>query len=84
MENQAALSFPQYRRYLNGKSYFCFESPNAFEEIRAFGSRWLSEKFEVKILPDRNLVHDLLYQYEGIAEVVSAEDFAAKKALVNG
>ncbi len=70
-----ALNFPQYRRYLNGRNYFCFHSLDSFEEIRGMGSKWLMETHIVKILPDRNLVHDLLFDYEGIAEVIDAETY---------
>ncbi|MDQ3111492.1 MAG: hypothetical protein M3R17_16515 [Bacteroidota bacterium] len=69
------MQFPQYRRYLNGRNYFCFQSLNAFEEIRSLGSKWLIEKHEVKILPDRNLVHDLVFEYQGIAEVIDPEAY---------
>lgn len=69
------LEFPQYRRYLNGRNYFCFHSMDTFEELRALGSKWLIEEHTVKILPDRNLVHDLLFAYEGIAEVIDAETY---------
>jgi hypothetical protein len=72
---QKAIEFPQYRRYLNGRNYFCFHSMDAFEELRALGGRWLIENHTVKILPDRNLVHDLLFGYEGMAEVIDAETY---------
>lgn len=83
MNEQEKISFPQYRRYLNGKSYFCFESADSFEEIRQLGSRWLVEKYEVKILPDRNLVYDLLYDFQAFAEPISAAEYAGQKSLAN-
>ena len=70
-----AIQFPQYRRYLNGRNYFCFHSMESFEELRGLGNKWLIEQHTVKILPDRNLVHDLLFDYAGIAEEISAEDY---------
>ncbi|CAN5907654.1 hypothetical protein BH11BAC7_BH11BAC7_08020 [soil metagenome] len=73
------LQFPQYRRYLNGRNYFCFSDLNNFEEIRGMGSKWLLEKHSVKILPDRNLVHDLLFEYEGIAEEIDAASYEEVK-----
>lgn len=80
MENLPALSFPQYRRYKNKKSYFCFEGPDRFEEIRQFGSKWLIDQHTVKILPDRNLVYDLLYDFHAFAEEVSAAEYLEIKA----
>ena len=76
-----SLVFPQYRRYLNGRNYFCFHSMDSFEEIRGLGDKWLIENHVVKILPDRNLVQDLLFEYEGIAEVISAETYENQRKL---
>ena len=75
--------FPQYRRYLNGQNYFCFHNMDAFEELRALGSKWLVENHTVKILPDRNLVYDLLFGYEGIAEVIDAETYQKVRNLAD-
>ena len=69
----AELKFPVYRKYLNDKNYFKIESMNSFEEIRSHGKKWLVEKHEVKILPDRNFVHDLVFDYENFAEKISGE-----------
>ncbi len=73
--------FPQYRRYLNGRNYFCFFSLNQFEEIRGLGSKWIVETQDVKILPDRNLVQDLLFDYARIAEEISAESYASVRLM---
>ena len=78
----APLEFPQYRRYLNGRNYFCFHSMDHFEELRGMGSKWLLENHTVKILPDRNLVHDLLFDYEAIAEPIDAETYEKVRKLV--
>jgi hypothetical protein len=76
-----AIQFPQYRRYLNGRNYFCFHSMDSFEELRELGSKWLIEKHTVKILPDRNLVHDLLFEFEGFAEVITAENYENQRKI---
>lgn len=78
---EKTIEFPQYRRYLNGRNYFCFHSMDAFEELRALGSKWLVEAHTVKILPDRNLVHDLLFGYDGIAEMIDAETYLQIRRL---
>lgn len=78
------LQFPQYRRYLNGRNYFCFFSIDKFEEIRSLGNKWLLESHVVKILPDRNLVYDLLFEYEGIAEEIDAETYEKVRKLAVG
>ncbi|HET6989753.1 MAG TPA: hypothetical protein VFJ43_00440 [Bacteroidia bacterium] len=69
------ISFPQYRRYLNGKNYFRIDSLESFEEIRSLGQEWLIEKYQTRILPDHHLVNDLLYNYKGFAEEISPETY---------
>ncbi|CAN5263961.1 hypothetical protein BH09BAC5_BH09BAC5_07420 [soil metagenome] len=69
------VKFPQYRRYLNQLNYFCIPDFDSFEEIRRMGSKWIIEKHQVKILPDRNHVHDLLFQYQEFAEVITVEEY---------
>lgn len=75
------IAFPQYRRYLNGASYFRIDSYEQFEELRRMGRQWLLEQYTAKILPDRNLVHDLLFDYASFAEEIAAEAYEAVKVL---
>lgn len=46
------------------------------------GNKWLLETHIVRILPDRNLVHDLLFDYEEIAEIIDAEVYESVRASV--
>lgn len=48
------------------------------------GSKWLLESHIVKILPDRNLVYDLLFEYEGIAEEIDLETYEKVRKLAVG
>jgi hypothetical protein len=57
--------YPQYRKYENNKSYFKIISPELFEEIQLLGSKKTMHIFEVKILPDRNYIADLTFNYMG-------------------
>lgn len=76
------MKFPVYRKYLNDMSYFRIDSPDKFEEIRRIGSRFLITAHEVKILPERNMVQDLLHEYKSFAVEISAEEYdqCAQKA----
>jgi hypothetical protein len=69
------MKFPVYRKYLNEMSYFRIDSPEKFEEIRRIGSRLLITAHEVKILPERNMVHDLLHDYKSFAVEIFAEEY---------
>ena len=79
--NQHA-EYPQYRKYRNGKSYFCILSSTLFEEIQILGARYFFHVFEVKILPDRNLIHDMTFDYETNWEKITAEEYGLVKERV--
>lgn len=53
--------FPQYRKYSNNRNFFKISSPDEFEEISFIGNKRIVRSYKATILPDRNLVHDLLH-----------------------
>jgi hypothetical protein len=55
-----SVEFPLYRKYPNNKSYFKVLSHDEFEEIQILGSQAYHYTFKAKILPDRNLVADMI------------------------
>lgn len=69
------ITYPVYRKYLNELSWFCIESPERFIEVRKLGSRFLQSVHEVKILPDRNLIYDLVLNYTEFAVEIDAAEF---------
>jgi hypothetical protein len=71
------ITFPVYRKYKNGLSVFRINSADSFDEIRMMGTRYLHSRHEVKTLPERNFVYDLVINYEAYAENISAETFEA-------
>lgn len=75
------MKFPVYRKYLNGMSFFRIDNPEHFEEIRRIGSRYLITSHEVKILPDRNLVHDLIHDYTNFAEEIGSEEYETTRKM---
>ena len=58
------ITYPQYRKYPNNKSYFKIISPEKFEEIQVLGNTKTLHTFEAKILPDRNYISDLTFNYK--------------------
>lgn len=58
------IYYPQYRKYSNNKSYFKVLSPTEFEEIKVTGNNKSIHLFEAKILPDRNLIYDMTFDYD--------------------
>ncbi|MDF1673590.1 MAG: hypothetical protein P1U41_08790 [Vicingaceae bacterium] len=58
------ITYPQYRKYSNNKSYFKIISSEEFEEIQLLGTKKSVHLFKAKILPDRNLIYDMTFDYE--------------------
>jgi hypothetical protein len=69
------IIFPQYRKYKNGRSFFKVLSRTEWEEIQLVGTKYILSKYTVKILPDRNLIHDMLFDYEASWEKINADDY---------
>jgi hypothetical protein len=57
------ITYPQYRKYNNNKSFFKIISTKKFEEIQLLGNKKSFHLFEAKILPDRNYIFDLTFNY---------------------
>jgi hypothetical protein len=69
------IIFPQYRKYKNGKNFFKIISEKEFEEKTFLGGQSHIHRFEAKILPDRNLIYDLLLNYSEFAVEIGAEEY---------
>ncbi|HEY6161939.1 MAG TPA: hypothetical protein VI112_11970 [Bacteroidia bacterium] len=79
------ISYPQYRKYHNGKNYFRISSPSELEEIQFMGSKCFINKLEAKILPDRNFIHDLTFDFsENAAEIPEKEYLDARERCLAG
>lgn len=72
--------YPQFRKYKNSKAYFKILSDREWEEIQVMGSRHILHTFKVKILPDRNLIYDMTFDYENNWEKISEEEYESAKA----
>ena len=82
MNSGQQLKFPQYRKYKNNRSYFCINSAESFEEITVMGELYTLHIFTSKILPDRHLVNDLLYNYTDHWDLISEEEYQQIKSRV--
>ena len=78
---EKSTSYPQYRKYKNGKSYFKILSANVFEEIKEFEGKYAKHLFEAKILPDRNHIYDLTFDFEKYCEVIPQKEYEEKEAM---
>lgn len=73
------ITYPQYRKYSNNKSYFKIISPDEFEEIQLLGTKKSVHLFKAKILPDRNLIYDMTFDYEKSWVKIEEEEFEQVK-----
>jgi hypothetical protein len=60
---QESVVYPQYRKYPNNKAYFKISSSTEWEEIQIIGSTYILHHFTVRILPDRNYIYDMTFDY---------------------
>ncbi len=67
--------FPQYRKLTNNKSWYKIEDPSLMTEIQIMGKFYFIHKLEAKILPERNLIMDLINNEGGPWEEVSEETY---------
>ena len=73
------MSYPQYRKYTNNKAYFKIVSDKEWEEIRVVGDKHVIHSFVVKILPDRNLLHDMTFNYQRNWVEIMKSEYEEKK-----
>ena len=78
----ADTTFPVYRKYRNDMSYFKIISEESFEEVKKLPTGYALFNFKAKILPDRNYIQDMLYDYHLHWQVISKEDYEKVKAMI--
>lgn len=67
--------FPQYRKYSTNKSFFKIISESEFIEIQVVGKTVIKHTVKAKILPDRNLINDMLECKGGHWEMIMENEF---------
>lgn len=76
------FSFPQYRKYVNGASFFRINSAEHFDELKKMPSGFVRYSFQVKILPDRHYIQDMLNCENNYWVEIAESDFELINALV--
>lgn len=75
-------TYPQYRKYKNNKAYFKIVSATEWEEIRVMGSKYILHRFTVNIMPDRNFIYDMTFDYHNNWEKIEEEEYEQTKMMV--
>lgn len=76
------IKYPQYRKYLNGKAYFKIISATEWEEVQLIGSKHILHQFTVNIMPDRNFIYDITFDYKNNWEKITEEEYQSLKFKV--
>lgn len=70
--------FPQYRKLSNEKSFYIIHANDRMTEFMRLGNQWQRHELTARILPERNLIADLLSGFGGTYCVIAEEEFFAK------
>ena len=79
---EATITYPQYRKYPHERTYFKIISKDAWEEIQVMGGNYTIHHFNVAILPDRNYIYDLTFDYEQNWVKIDAGEYERVKAKI--
>ena len=69
------INYPQYRKYKHERTYFKIISEQEWEEIHILGKKHSIHRFKVSILPDRNYIHDLTFDYKDNWVKIGVEEY---------
>ena len=76
----SATFFPLYRRAASGMSFYRVEAPDRLVEIQVVGSRYMIHTLEARILPERQLIRDIIDQLDGAYVEVTPSEYDAFEA----
>ena len=74
-----SVHYPQYRKFSTNKAYFKILSDTQWEEIQLIGKKCMLYFFTVKILPDRNYLYDMTFDYTNNWVAIEAQDYEELK-----
>lgn len=73
-----SYQFPLYRRYLHGNTYYRINSQENFDELMVVGKFFVFKNFQARILPEYQLIIDLIDNMENRWEIIEEQDFNKK------
>ena len=72
------LTFPIYCEINGGASIFIIHSPSELTEFQRLGSRYVEHKLVAKILPERNLLNDMIANLEERWPRITENEFSKR------
>ena len=76
------ITYPQYRKYPNNRVFFKIISEKDWEEIQILGVHHSIHYFTAKILPFRNFIEDMTFDYERNWVKIEEEEYESIKSKV--
>ena len=76
------ITYPQYRKYKNNKVYFKIISASEWEELHILGNKVTLHPFVAKILPDRNHIADMTFDYKAHWDVIEEDEYENLKKRI--
>ena len=76
MENK--IHFPVYRKYAHNRTFFKITSAHEFEELQIIGHSYSIHHIKAKILPDRNFISDMLFDYQKNWQAIEQAEYENK------
>jgi len=73
------IKYPLYRKYKNDKSFFKIMSETEFEEIKVEAGKYTFHHFNAQILPDRNLIYDLTFDFKSNCDEIGESEYLEAK-----
>ena len=69
------MSYPIYRKYADGLTYFKITSDSEFQELKRQGKYYSLSNFRCKIHPDRVFMNDLIACSDGFIIMSNESEF---------
>lgn len=76
---EETIVYPQYRKYSHGRTFFKIISASEWEEIQVMGGKYSIHAFKAAILPDRNYIYDLTFEYKDNWIKINADEYEQVK-----
>ncbi len=69
------MEYPQFRKYIDGNTFFKIENPISFYELKRMGKYYSFTFIDCKIYPERMFLNDLINRSFESIEIINEDEF---------
>lgn len=73
------VRFPVFRKYPHERTFFKITSFDTFEELQIIGNKYIIHQITATILPERNYIRDMLFDFSPYWLKIEEEEYELKK-----